>query len=121
LLSILNLELNLKFKIEFGLKPIGFSLAHSGRTKTLADLLGQSNRPRQSARLPLSPPNPSRLRRHPAISAISGNFRRRPLGQMMHPNGLFLLHQVDLADTTSPRRSFAIPGSGSAGSGRLQA
>jgi hypothetical protein len=123
LLSILNLESNLKFKIEFGLKPTGFSPAHQAGPKPQPTCwVGQTDPDSQLVSLTLSRvplANPSCRRHRPAILVNSGDLRRRHLGQTMRPNDLCLLHQVDLADATSPRRSIAISGSGSARSDRL--
>jgi hypothetical protein len=62
----------------------------------------------------------NRRRRRLPILAASGDLRRRHLGQSTCPNVLYLLHQVDLADALSQRRSFALPGSRSASSDHLQ-
>jgi hypothetical protein len=64
--------------------------------------------------------DPNRHRRRLPILAASDDLRRRHLGQSTRPTVLYLLHQVDLADALSQRRSFALPGSRSASSDHLR-
>jgi hypothetical protein len=55
------------------------------------------------------------------IPASSGGFRRRHLWQTKRPTALYLLHQVDSKDASSPTRSLAKPRSGSTGFSRPRA
>jgi hypothetical protein len=102
------------------------SPAHLARFNPTGLDLCRSNRPSPSPHSHPSPPraplaNPNRHRHRLAIPAASDDFRRRHLGQTVCFNTMYPLLQLDLAATSSLRRSLAISGSRSADSGRLRA